>query len=285
MSDVITGDTQLGGTKNDLIASLVQKELAFNAILTSYVTDVTEFATEGMDAISFPKLTSFTVINRAEGVAGDASTLTATNDKLSLDQNAYVAYILDKKTAKQSNIKPQMAFAKRAAAAQSRYVDERLIATVRSGCYSFENVGADVDVTYANLLSMATKHESNDGMVQDSAWWVSVNQKYKIMALNEFKDASVFGQATLPSGAIGTILGRPVIPHNGLAPKELFLVDKNAVAVGFQIGAEYGEEDNNAYGVGAKRAAVDQLFGTCSLQQGEKGASAGKSPLIIGLND
>lgn len=286
MADVITGNTELGTSKQTLIAQLVQKELAFNAVLSNFVTDVTSFAVEGVKTISFPKLTSFTVVNRAEGAAGDASALTSSNDSLNLDQNAYVAYIIDKMTAKQSNIKPQMEFAKRAAAAQSRYVDSRIIATIQGAAASFENVGAEVDVTYASLLSMAKKHELADGVPSDSFWLCSVAQKYVIMGLPEFKDASVFGgQATIPSGVIGYILGRPVVVHNGLANKELYLVDKNAVAIGFQIGAEYGEQDEISYGVGAKKAAVDQLFGTCALQLAQKGAAAGKSPLILGLND
>ena len=285
MADVITENTQLGATKNALIAELVQRELVYNAKLTGIVTDVTEFAVEGMKSIAFPKLTSFTVTNRAEGTKGEATALTASNDVLLLNQNAYVSYVIDKMTAKQSNIKPQMNFAKRAASAQARYIDEKIISTIRSGCSLFLNVGGDVDVTFANLLELSKTLEKNEGNLANAVWLCSVAQKYKVMALAEFKDAAAFGRETLISGAIGTILGMPVMVHNGLADKELFLVDKEAVAIGFQIGAEYGEQDEIAYGVGAKRAAIDQLFGTVVLQQEQKGAAAGKSPLIVGLND
>ena len=45
------------------------------------------------------------------------------------------------------------------------------------------------------------------------------------------------------------------------------------------------EQPANEYGVGAVRVAMDQLFGVKAMQTGLKGAAAGKSPLIIGLND
>lgn len=285
MADVITANTELGVTKQDLIAATVQKELAFAAKLSPFVTDVSVFAVDGMKQISFPKLSSFTVSNRAEGVAGEATALTATVDSLLLDQNAYVSWIIDAMTMKQANIPAQIEFARRAAAAQARYVDSQLISKVRSICASFENVGADVAVTYANLLSMVEKIELADGNTADCAFWVSPTQKKNIMSLDEFKRADVYGQATIPSGVVGEILGIPVLIHNGLASKELFLVEKSAIAIGFQKGAQYGEEGAIEYGVGAVKAAIDQLFGTAGMQLGLKGAAAGKSPLIVGLND
>ena len=88
MPDVITGNTQVGPTKQEVIAAIVQKELKFAAKLAGYVTDVSQFAQKGMNQVSFPKLTSFTVQKRATGVAGDIQALTATKDTLALDQRA-----------------------------------------------------------------------------------------------------------------------------------------------------------------------------------------------------
>ena len=43
----VTGNTQLGATKQELIAALVQKELKFQAKLVGTVTDVSPFAVKG----------------------------------------------------------------------------------------------------------------------------------------------------------------------------------------------------------------------------------------------
>lgn len=286
MADVITENTEIGNTKQELISSLVQRELAFNARLTSFFTDLSVFAVPGMDAISFPKLTSFTVQNRNEGQAGDAQTLTSTLDKLELDQNAYVAWIVDAKTKKQANINVEMEFAKRAASAHGRYVDSKIIELgLRSGAYSFENVGADADVGYDDLLAMFTKYMSNDGIQTEGTWFMSVAQHSAAMNLTELKQLDTFGEPVIRNGVIQQIFGMPVVIHNGLLSKELYLAGKESVGFGFQSSPAMDEQKANEYGVGAMRVAVDQLFGVKALQTGEKDAAAGKSPLIVGLND
>jgi hypothetical protein len=285
MSDLITGNTEIGGTKQALIASLVQKELAFRAKLTPFFTDLSTLAVPGALSIAVPKLSSFSVVDRAEGVYGDASQLTSSNDVLSLDKNAYVSWIIDSMTAVQSNIPAQLEFARRAAASQARYVDEQIISEIRSVAHAFINVGTDADVSYANILTMIKELEENDAAMEDCVWLVSPQQKQAVFALAEFKNQYQFGQATLPSGVIGTIMGCPVVLHNGLAGKEMFLAEKSGLAYAFQKNASYGEQAEIGYGVGAMKAAIDQLFGVKGMQLGQKGAASGKSPLIIGLND
>jgi hypothetical protein len=285
MPDVISGNTELGATKQDLIAALVQRELAFKAKLVPYFTDVSSFAVPGSKSISFPKLTSFTVVDRAEAVAGDASALTATVDTMNLDFNAYVAYIIDAMTKKQSNINAEMEYAKAAAAAHARYVDSQIIVALAAGAASFINVGADVNVTYANLIDMQEDYLIADGLVEQGAWFVSMQQNKALIGLSEFKDVSAFGEMVIREGYINRLLGMPVVLHNGLAGKQMFLASKESLAVGFQSAPAMDEQKANEYGVGATRVAVDQLFGIKALQTGLKGAAAGKSPLIIGLND
>lgn len=285
MADVITGNTELGASKQALIAALVQRELAFNAKLLPYFTDVSAFAIPGSKSISFPKLTSFTVINRTEGAQGDASALTATVDTMDLNINAYIAYVIDATTKLQSNIQAEMEYAKRAAAAHGRYVDSQIITNLASGAASFVNVGADVDVTYANLVDMQEDYLIADGLMEQGAWLISVQQNKAILSLAEFKDTSAFGEMAIRDGMVKQILGMPVVIHNGFAGKQLFLASKESLAVGFQKAPAMDEQKANEYGVGAVRAAIDQLFGIKALQTGLKGAAAGKSPLILGLND
>lgn len=285
MSVAPMGDTELGVTKQDLIAPLVQKELAFQAKLTQFFVNVSAYAVAGAKTISFPKLSSFTVVDRAEGVEGNATALTATLDTLSLNINAYVSWIIDAMTLKQSNIPAQLTSAKRAAAAQARYVDTQIITAIAAICSYFVNVGADVDVTYANCVTLAQKIEEAHQNVTDCVWLVSPSQKGKLLGLDEFKRADVYGTGNIPMGVIGYILGAPVVVHSGLAAKQLFLAHRECLAYGFQADAAYGEQDAIEYGVGAKKAAIDQLFGVQGMQLAQGGAASGKSPLCVGLND
>lgn len=285
MADAIMGNTELGSTKQDLIGALVQKELAMKAVLGNFFTNVSVYAVPGAKTISFPKLSSFTAVNRAEGTRGDATALTATLDTMLLDQNAYVAYIIDSMTKKQSNIAAELESAKRAASAQARYFEAQMIARLASICSFFVNTGADVAPTYLNTLAMTQKIEEAHVQMADCVWVVSPAKKSELMQLDEFKRADIYGAANIPTGTIGYIHGAPVVMHSGLAGKQLFLAHKEAIAYGFQSNPEFDEQKANEYGAGATRAVVEQLFGTVGQQLGMLGAGAGKSPLVIGLND
>lgn len=286
MPDAYMGNTELGATKAILISALVQRELAFNAILKNTITDVSNFAVPGVKQISFPKLTSFSVANRTEGTLGETTALTASVDTMSLDFNAYVSWGIDAFTAKQGTIDSQMAAIKLAAAAQARYVDTQIITKLAAVASSFINSGSDVDVTYANLLTMRKALLKADANLADCVIIASPAQEAVLMGLSEFKDAAAYGaNAVVPNGVIGKILGVPVYVHNGLADKQLFFYEKSGVAIGFQKQAEYGEQSFLELGVGAKKCAIDQYFGLVGQQLALKGAASGKSPLVVGLND
>lgn len=285
MADAVAGNTELGATKQDLIAALVQRELAFQAKLLPLVTDVSAYAVPGSKSISFPKLTSFTVTNRTEGAQGDASALTATVDTLSLNINAYIAWIIDATTKLQSNIQAEVEYAKRAASAHGRYVDSQIIVGLAAGAYSFQNVGTDADMTYANLLDMQAKYLANNGLMDQGSWIISVSQNTAILGLSQFQSNAAYGEMVIRDGYVKQILGMPVMIHNGLAAKQAFLVGKEGLAVGFQKSPAMSEQPANEFGVGAVRAAMDQLFGYKALESGVSPAASGKSPLILGLND
>ena len=72
----VTGNTELLATKQDIIAAAVQRELKERSFLSNFVLDVSGFAGKGMKSISFPKLTSFTVEERASATAGTIQDLT-----------------------------------------------------------------------------------------------------------------------------------------------------------------------------------------------------------------
>jgi hypothetical protein len=286
MADAYMGNTELGTTKATLISNLVQRELAFAAILRGTVTDVSNFAVKGAKIIQFPKLSSFTVGTRTEGSLGETVAISSTVDSLNLDINAYVSYAIDGFTAKQTTIDSQMESLKLAAAAQGRYVDQRIILALAAAAASFINVGTDADVSYANLVDMRKAILKADGILANTVIIASPAQEAVLMKLSEFKDAAAYGaNAVVPNGVIGKILGMPIYVHNGLADKQLFMYEKSALAIGFQKEAEYGEESFLELGVGAKRIAIDQYFGLAPMQVALKGAAAGKSPLILGLND
>lgn len=283
MADLITGNTQLSATKQDLIASVVQKELAFAAKLAPYFTDVSAFCVPGAKQISFPRLTSFTVIDRASGVQGDASVLTSSVDTLLLDINAYVAWIIDSSDEIQSAIPAKLEFARRAAAAHGRYVDTSIIAELESVGVPTTTAG---NLTAAIILEMQETLLENDADPAQLALFISPAQRSVLLQVSEFRSADVYGGAAMiPSGVIGSLYGMPVVVHNALTAQQYFMAEKTGLAYGFQMGPSYSEQMANEFGSKAMRCVLDQLFGVEGMQKGLKGVLAGQSPLVIKDNN
>lgn len=277
MADLITGNTQLSPTKAEIIAAVVQKELAFQAKLLPYVTNVSQFAVKGANNISFPKLSSFTIVNRTSGAQGDASVLTATKDTIALSFNAYCAWIIDSMDEVQTSIEAQMEFAKRAAASHGRYVDTQILAVAES------DAGLDVGaapITRDLILDMREQMVSSFANLSDTVLVIGPDQEKEMLKINEFTQAQIYGGAVIPNGVIGSVYGTPVVMHQGVAAGKAYMWAKEGIALGFQKAPNMSSQPANEYGTTAMRVAMDQLFGVDSLQKAELGVAAGTSPLI-----
>lgn len=283
MADVITGNTQLTATKQDVIAAIVQKELAFAAKLVPYITDVSVFAAKGAKTINFPKLTSFTVVDRASGSAGDASVLTSSVDSLALDKAAYCAWIIDSQDEIQTTIQAQIEFARRAAASHGRFVDTEII--TKAEAVGVATTTAAALITRDVVLEMREAIVKRNGDLAMCAFWVSPEQETALLKIDEFTRNDVYGQPIIPNGVIGRLYGVPVVVHQGLAAAQYMLVEKSGMAIGFQQGPQMSEQMANQYGTSAKRVAMDQLFGVCGLQIAQAGVGAGLSALVVKDNN
>lgn len=279
MSDLIHGNTQLVATKQDLVAAMVQRELKFQSKLLPFVTDYSSFAVKGAKTVSFPRLASFTAVDRASGVAGDSSLILSSSDQLALDKAAYVAYIIDSQDSVQSVLNYELECAKRAASAHARFVDTTILANVESEAEATATTAALI--TRDVVLEMRTKYLKQFGLISEAALWISPAQEEAMLKITQFTEAQIYGNSNIPSGVIGSVYGIPVIVHAGMADAQYYLVGKSGLAIAFQQAPMMSEQGANEYGSGAKRVAIDQLFGTKGLQIAEAGAAVGKSALMI----
>jgi hypothetical protein len=278
MADVITGNTELLSTKQSLILSLVQKELKFAAKLFPTITDLSAYAGKGTKSFTVPNLSSFTVVNRVSGAQGDSSVLTAGSDLMNLDYNAYVAWIIDSFDEIQSNINVQMENASRAASALGRYVDTQVIAKLDS--IAGYNQGAATTVTADILLDLREYLLNSHANPQELTVLMGTDQEKAMLKIADFVRADYYGQSNIGSGIIGKVYGMNVMVHSGLAASKVYCYDKSGIAGAFQQQPSMSEQGANEFGSGAKRVAVDQIFGICGLQIAQNGAAAGKSPLV-----
>lgn len=295
----VTGNTQLAPTKQDIIAAAVQRELRERSFLSNYVLDVSNFAGKGMKSISFPKLTSFTVEERASAAAGTIQDLSSSVDTLALDKRAYISWLVDSNDDIQSTIDFQSEAAVRAAAAHARFVDDKLIEEMLSAANLSVNGGSPADITRDDVLEMRKTLMDNNANMDNVVLVISPSQEEAMLKIQEFSRADIYGQAVIPSGVIGRVYNIPVLVHNSSALDEstvggsyqqALMFDKEAMAIGFQRRPNFDEQKEIGYGTGAMLQAVDQLFGVKACQvdvSTPKGGApaSGKTHLIAKLAD
>lgn len=285
------GHVQVGATKQDLIAAAVQKELRESSFLTNFVTDVSGFAGKGMQSISFPRLSSFTVQERPSAVAGNIQNLTASVDKLDLDKRAYISWLIDSNDDIQATINYQIEAAMYAAKAHARFVDNTLINEAILRASLSVNGGTAADITDGAILEMRRYLMENNANMSDVVLVVPPSQEEAILKIAKFSEAQIYGQSVIPAGVIGRVYGIPVLIHNSneLGEQQSLMFEKSALAIGFQKLPSFDEQKKIEFGTGATLQALDQLFGVKGMQLGvstpKHTVATGVSPLIAKLAD
>lgn len=277
-TDTLTTNAQLANTKMQLVASLVQRELKFGAKLLPTISDWSQFARKGVKQIDIPKYDSFTVVNRPSGSAGDATALQSDVDSILPDQNAYIAFAIDPCDDIESVVDNYTLFAQRAAAAHSRYIDERIIAVAETVGQAAVAVG---DITYDWILDSQEKFCALGLDLNGLTILVGCDQYKALQKLIEFRDQDIYGpNQAVASGVIGRVSNANVMSHAGVPANSYYMYHRDGMGAAFWQRANASEQDCNEFGSMAKRVAIDQKFGVAGLRLGEGTAAPTESALV-----
>lgn len=269
--------------KQEVIASLVQRELEFKSKLLPTITDVSNFAVPGASSVSFPKLDSFTANNRAFGAADTEQNLTDTKDQILLDKNRIVSWIVDAKDEVQTSINNVAETAKRAASALARDIDNEIVTMLEADGQATTTAGViSRDIILEMRESLFDAEAEEDSMVLV----VGNDSESELLKIAEFTRHDVYGpNEAIRNGRLGTIYGMPVIRRSGIGASTYYMYAKEGAAYAAQSGPQMDSEKDIQYGTGAMRFAMDILYGVDSLQRGLKGAGATESALIFKDNN
>ena len=273
-------------TKSELISAFVQKEIAEAASLMPFVEDFSALAVKGFDTVSIPKLSSFTVQNRAFGAAvTENASLIDSKDSIPLDQNTIVLFGYDAADAMQSSIDYLLAASGRAASAQGRAVNQRIVLEWLTKAGHNVNGGTPADITANDILDMREFLISNYADMTTVTLKIAADQEKAMLKLPEFSRYDYRGNAPLVNGMIGTAYGVPVVINQELGAQQAILSAKAGCGIAFQRMLKFAEQDELDYGSDGKKVVVDATWGVGGMQLGEGTAGAGLGPLIAKLKD
>jgi hypothetical protein len=203
-------------------------------------------------------------------------------DTLDLEWNAYVAWIIDSMDVIQSAIPAQIEFARRAAAALGRYVDTKILAELETVGVATTTAGAISRDIILEMRASLLKHHAN---LPDLALFISPDDESTLLKVTQFTEAQIYGSSNVPTGVIGSVYGVKVVVHAGLVANQFYMAEKQGLCYGFQKAPSMSEQMANEYGTGAKRVAMDQLFGVNGLELGADGVGATVSALVAKDNN
>lgn len=275
----ITGKTDIDSVSMELILQLVQKELIQSAVLANTVMNVSSFATPGNDLIKFPRLTSFSAVDKAEDTDASAANLTFATDSLLLDKHKIVYAEVEKYAILQSRVDILGEYASRMAKALALQLDDdiytQLIAVSTSSpdhTIAYANTPTSTltkaDFVEARRLMRVQNVEMGDGNLFAA---IAPAQEAAILQLSDFVDADKWSSGSETAklnGVIGKAYGFNIVVSN--------LVDSGSVFyhrehVGYAL--QQLPDFRSEYSVkGAKfNVAIDQVYGVKVMQAGKTG--------------
>lgn len=279
----VTGDTELGATKAEIIAAMVQKYLVSEAMLANTVTNVSQFAVKGAETISFPKKAGFSVENRVSGAAASTQALTFGKDTLTLSYRATVSWVIDSMDELESNVNVRQSYIETAAADHAIYLDNAIKAELESVAQTTTTAGDISKDIFLEMKQLLISKKAKRGNLYFAA---GPDQETKLLSIADFIDASKFGSSEpIQNGVIGKVFGVKVIISPEIASGTFYMYEQSGLAYGFQRIPQYDSAPAPQYGAGSILEVLDAKFGVKGLQIAMQGAAAGKSALVVKDNN
>jgi N4-gp56 family major capsid protein len=263
MSDQITGDSDV--KSNDLIVAMVQKSLIENSVIAASLMNVSQFAVKGVSDIEFPKRSAnFEVKKKVSKVVSEAETITYTTDKLSLDQQAYIKFIIEKKASIQSVVDLETNAILDAAASHAEDMDKYFYSLMFAGAVAknvaFTGAGTKLalaDIVNARQKIKATKVKNFMGNV-----FLAINseEEASMLQISDFIDASKYGSNEgVMNGEIGKVFGVKVLVTESVTAGKPVMYHNEALYWGLQYAPIVMRQDD-LDNIGEK-FLISQLYG------------------------
>lgn len=263
----MTVENTTKGLGQDSVSSMVQEILREQSVLASVFRDVSEFAEEGDTSISFPRNTNRFKVQKLNGAQkGDDQELIIDFDKLPLDEEAHIQWVIKKFDQKRSKVAILENAIENATGEHAITLDADLVDELLAGLTTTSVTGG---VTQDNIVDTITA--ANVARIpRTNRRWVFGNGSYgTLLKIDGFVDASKSNLEIVKTGQIGVLYNVPVFESDVYPVDEALLTHRDALVYGFGSGPEVEDQKAIEYGTGSKRWVMDQLYGVKTMNAGK----------------
>ena len=259
------GNPDLLATKNDLIVSLVQRELISSAVVMPSIRDASAFAGKGSKSIAIPRAGSFAVSDRASTVQASLENVTYATDAMSLDQMSTVSWLVDPQDEIESSVAVEADLASRAAKAHAKNFDTLVIAGLEADAAATGTAGA---ITKDIVLEMREGLLTAEANPAQLSLLVGPDSEHALLNIAEFVEADKYGSSAIPTGVLGRLYGVEVRMSTQIAASTYYMYDKDGYGFAFQKSLAMDSRKAPEYGSGAELKVMDAKWGHAKLQNG-----------------
>lgn len=273
MSDAPTGATEVAGVQQNIVAALVQAELANRAVLINAVTDYSYLWRKGAASVSIPKRTSFTAAEKAENVDGEIQALTFSNDEITMVPYL-VPSIVEDEARRRSVVDLDPVYLEGMVSAMVDKIEAAISAKIIKAANDIQLTGtSNLLPTRKDILAAKKYLEEANCPKEDRFLIVSPEQEAGILDIDGFVNADKYGSDdNVKNGEIGRIFGFKVLVSNQFA-SDTEIVAMHKSHCGYVMSQEFKfEKQRGTLASQSDELSLSSEFGAAQLDSGARGA-------------
>lgn len=268
------GVTETSAAAKAEVSSLVQSYLQQQSILLPTVSDYSFMAQKGVSSIKLPRSGGFTVGDKAENTAADATTVTYAADTITLNKHKYIQFLIEKIADKHTSVAVAQDMLMKASKDLAYQIDLDIVVELKLASAAapdhqivFIDTVTDV-IAKGDILAARALLQAQNVDVKDCYIGIGPEKENELLALADFIQAERYGSAApIQLGEFGKIYGMPVLVSNAFSDF-MCVWHKSAVGIAFSQGIEV-DSDKDLANLGT-RYSLDMIYGVEVLDGGKR---------------
>ena len=251
----INGGTDTGATQDQLLVSLVDRELEKRVVLPATATDVSSLAMPGYDQIKFPQDDTVLGPPTAQNIDGETATpfqdASLQVETLDLNQHVNLPYAITDRAQIQNKVALKAHYAEQAGRKMAQYIDDTIygqMATLTTGAFVMTGpadalAGTAASVSIADITEARRLLDRRNIPMEDRFLVISPEQEKAMLNIENFIHADKYGsREALLNGEVGRVCDLTVIKSNAIPAGEAYVVQKEWLRHATQSGIKFEEQ-------------------------------------------